>query len=167
MIRLYSALFIRILSRNSDVYLLKVFTLAVAFSASIVVTLFSINEFGYDAHLEDADNVFRVLARNTDKDYTGNRLSASIPKGVVKRISEQFGDSVTVSRIKALNKVTLIDSLDQPFYDQRIYAADSTIDNIFSFDIADGNIENFTESDEVVAMVPVAHLCVILEMALL
>ena len=152
MMRLYSALFIRILSRSSDVYLLKVVTLAVAFSASIVVTLFSIHEFGYDTSHEDADDVFRVLAHNTDKDYAGNRLSASIPKEILKRLSNHFSDSNTISRIKTLNKVTVLNELDQPGYDQKIYAADSTIDKIFSFDIVDGNIGHFTKSNEVVAI---------------
>ncbi len=108
MMCLQSALFVRILSRNRDVYLLKVITLAVAFAASILVTLFSTHEFGYDTNHENADRVFRMLARNTDKDYTGNRLSASIPKAILKRISEQFSDLVTISRVKALNKVTII-----------------------------------------------------------
>src|SRR5687768_7856174 len=104
MMRLYPTLFIRILSRNADVYILKVVTLAVAFAASIVVTLFSTHEFGFDANFEDADHVFRILAHNTDKDYAGNKLSASIPKEVLKRISNQFSDSGTFSRVKALNK---------------------------------------------------------------
>ncbi len=150
--RLYSALFIRILFRSSDVYLLKVVTLGVAFYASIVVTLFSIHEFGYDTSHEDADDVFRVLTHNPDKDYTGNRLSASIPNAVLKCISNQFSDSGTISRIKALNKVTVINDQDQPAYDQKIYAADLTIDKIFSFDIVDGNIVNFAKSNEVVAI---------------
>lgn len=74
MMCLQSALFVRILSRNRDVYLLKVITLAVAFAASILVTLFSTHEFGYDTNHENADRVFRMLARNTDKDYAGNRI---------------------------------------------------------------------------------------------
>jgi hypothetical protein len=152
MMRLYSALFIRIVSRNNDVYVLKVITLAVAFAASIVVTLFSINEFGYDTNHEDADRVFRVLVRNTDRSYAGNRLSASIPKTALKSISREFSDSVTISRVKTLNKVTVLDHLNHPAYDQKIHAADSTIDRIFSFNITDGNIGNFTGSHEVVAI---------------
>jgi putative ABC transport system permease protein len=152
MMRLQSALFGRILSRNGDVYLLKVITLAIAFAASILVTLFSIHEFGYDTHHENADHVFRMLARNTDKDYTANRLSASIPKAVLKGISAQFGDSVIISRVKALNKVTIINHLNQPFYDQKIYAADSMIGSIFSFDIVGGSIGNFTGLHNVAAI---------------
>src|SRR5688572_20282725 len=152
MMRLYSALFIRIISRSNDVYLLKAVTLAVAFSASIVVTLFSIHEFGYDTSHEDADEIFRVLARNSDKNYTGNRLSASIPKETLKRISNHFNDSNAISRIKTLNNVTVLNDLDQPAFDQKIYAVDSTIDKIFSFDIIYGNLDHFAKSNKVVAI---------------
>ncbi|SHG79229.1 ABC-type antimicrobial peptide transport system, permease component [Chryseolinea serpens] len=152
MMRLYSALFIRILSRSSDVYLLKVVTLAVAFSVSIVVMLFSIHQFGYDTGHEDAGIVFRVLAHNTDKDYTGNRLSASIPRAALKRISDRFDDSGTITRVKALKKVTVLVDRNPPAYDQKIYAVDSTINQIFSFDITAGNIDNFAKSTEVVAI---------------
>lgn len=148
MIRLFSALFFRIVSRSTDIYLLKVITLAVAFYACIVVTLFSIHEFGYDTSHKNADNIFRVLAHNTDLNYTGNRLSASIPNGFLYQLTNRG----TATRIKALNKVTVIDGRGQPIYDQKIYAADPTIDKVFSFDISDGSIDNFTRSGEVVAI---------------
>src|SRR4051812_34479551 len=103
--RLYSALFVRIISQSSDVYILKIVTLAIAFSVSIVVTLFSINEFGYDSH-ENGGTVFRLLAHNINENYTANRLSASIPDSVLRTISNQLGHSATLSRIKALKRVT-------------------------------------------------------------
>jgi putative ABC transport system permease protein len=93
-----------------------------------------------------------VLAHNIDKNYTGNRLSASIPQTVLKRLGSQFNDSAIISRVKALSKVTVINSQGQPAYDQKIHAADLTINKIFSFNIADGNINNFTKSNEVVAI---------------
>ncbi|MEJ0032770.1 MAG: FtsX-like permease family protein [Bacteroidota bacterium] len=93
-----------------------------------------------------------MLAHNTDKDYTGNRLSASIPQAVLKRISNQFDASGITSRVKAMKKVTVIVNQDQPFHDQKIYAADVTIDKIFSFNITDGAIDNFTKSNQVVAI---------------
>ena len=151
--RLYSALFVRIFSRSSDVYILKIVTLAIAFSVGIVVTLFSINEFGYDTSHENAGDVFRLLAHNTDKNYTANRLSASIPDSVLRSISKEFRHSSAISRIKALKKVTVIADGNQPAYDQKIHAADSTVDKIFSFNIADGDIVNFKSSKEVVAIV--------------
>ncbi len=51
-----------------------------------------------------------------------------------------------------MKKVTVIVNQDQPFHDQKIYAADVTIDKIFSFNITDGAIDNFTKSNQVVAI---------------
>lgn len=153
MMRLYSALFARILSRNSDVYALKVITLAVAFSASIIVTLFSIHEFGYDTSHEGYNDVYRVLSENTDKNYTGNRLSATIPQTAIKSLGNELRTPATISRVKALKKVTLFNDRHQSFYNQKIYAADSTIDKIFSFEITEGEISKFTGSEKVVAII--------------
>ena len=152
MMRLYSALFARILSRNRDVYFLKVATLAVAFAASIVVILFSIHEFGYDTHHKDADHLFRVLANNTDEDYTGNRLSTTVPQPVLENLRDRFSDSVTLSRVKVLNNVTVIDQSNHSMNGQRLYAADPTIANIFSFDMAAGSLLNFSSSQNPVAI---------------
>lgn len=152
MLRLYSALFVRIISRNSDVYLLKVVTLAVAFSASIVVALFSVHEFGYDTSHQNADHVFRVLSHNTDKNFTGNRLSASILTAVLQNISDQFNGQSITSRVKALKNVTAIVDQSLPFYNQKVYAADSTVQKVLSFHIIEGDIVNFTNSNGVVAI---------------
>ncbi len=146
-----SRLFARTVSRNGDVYFLKLVTLAVAFATSILVMLFSIHEFGYDTHFKDAKRVFRLLGRNTDKDYSGNRLSGSIPPGILQSINKQLRDDVISSRVKALNDVSAIVS-GKTFYNQRIYAADPTIGKIFPFEVADGDINSFIESHGAVAM---------------
>lgn len=148
----FSGLFIRIISRNGDVYFLKIITLAIAFATSLVVILFSMHEFGYDTSHKDADQVYRLLTRNTDKDYPGNRLSALIPNVVLKNISQSLGDRLTVSRVKALNKVTMLDPDGRVFHDQSIYAADPSIHGIFSFDVVEGKIEDFVGSRNVVAI---------------
>ncbi|HTF21639.1 MAG TPA: ABC transporter permease [Chryseolinea sp.] len=151
MTRLHSRLFVRTLSRNGDVYLLKIVTLAVAFATSILVILFSLHEFGYDKHYRDPDRVFRLLSRNTDKDYPGNRLSGLIPPDILQDINKKFRDCVTTSRVKILNDVR-VNASGKSFYNQRIYAADPTIDQIFPFEVIDGNIDNFTRSHGAVAI---------------
>jgi putative ABC transport system permease protein len=151
MMRLHSRLFVRILSRSSDVYVLKVFTLAVAFATSILVILFSIHEYGYDTHYKDPDRLFRLLIRNTDKDYAGNRLSSSISFAVLQSIGSKFSDCAIISRVKPLKDVSLTAS-GKSFYNQRIYAADTTIDKIFSFEAVHGNIESFIKTQGAVAM---------------
>jgi putative ABC transport system permease protein len=151
MTRLHSRLFVRMLSRNGDVYFLKLVTLAVAFATSILVILFSIHEREYDTHYKDPDRVFRLLTRNTNKDYSGNRLSSLISPKIVQNIKKEFGKSVIISRVKALNDVNVVAS-GKSFHGQRIYAADAAIDTIFSLDVSQGNRDSFTTQQSAVAM---------------
>ncbi|HEU5291321.1 MAG TPA: FtsX-like permease family protein [Cyclobacteriaceae bacterium] len=149
----HSRLFTRIISRNREVYILKIVTLAVAFASSVLIILFSLNEFGFDRFHKDASNVFRVLRKNTDEQYSGNRLSAKISQKAFNRIKSYYEDSLIVSRVKIMNKVTVVSPDTKLFYDQKIHAADPEIIDIFSFEIMDGNIRDFRESGEVVAMI--------------
>lgn len=148
---LLSRLFVRILSRNTDVYVLKVVTLTVAFATGILVSLFALHEFGYDTHYKDADALFRILTRNTDKDYTGNRLSAAVDQGALKEVRRKLGNAV-VSRVKTLNGLNVIAS-GKIFSHQRIHAADATIEEVFSLELTSGGLEKFSTKKNTVAII--------------
>lgn len=152
MFGLHSRLFSRIISRNREVYILKIITLAIAFASSALIILFSLNEFGFDRFHQDSSKIFRVLKKNTDEQYSGNRLSIKISPEVFTRLKGEYKDSLVVSRVKIMNKVTVLSGDNKSFNDQKIHATDPEITDIFSFEILDGNIKDFRESTEVVAM---------------
>jgi putative ABC transport system permease protein len=146
---------VRIMSRNREVFILKIVTLAIAFASSLLIILFSLNEFGYDRFHKDAGKIFRILKKNTDEQYSGNRLSVNIPANVVTRMKSEWKDSAVVSRVKIMNNLTVISCDGKPFLDKKIHAADPEIVDIFSFDIKDGNINDFRKADEAIAIVSV------------
>jgi len=140
---LHSRLFARIMGRNREVYLLKVVTLAVAFASSVLIILFSLNEFGYDRFHINAETIFRVLQKNTDERYSGNRLSAKIPQDVYVELRQpHHADSLVVARVKIMNNVTVL-SGDKSTHHQKIHAADAEIKRVFSFTIIHGDAETF------------------------
>ncbi|NOT77303.1 MAG: ABC transporter permease [Cyclobacteriaceae bacterium] len=141
-----SRLFINIILRNREVYLLKIITLAIALASSILIILFSINEFGYDTYHKDSKSVFRVLQRTTDEEYSGNRLSAKIPIDIIHQLADSK-DSLTVSRVKIMKDITII-SRDQAYDGQKIHAVDPSITRIFSFESIDGDIRKFSSPNE-------------------
>ena len=151
MLGLRSRLFARILSRNREVYLLKILTLAIAFASSVLIILFSLNEFDYDKFHRNPNSVFRLLQKNTDEKYSGNRLSAKVPGEIVRHLKSSCADSLSISRIKIMNEVTVLTG-DQSFPEQKIHAADPDITDVFSFEIIDGNAAAFDSSKEVSAM---------------
>ncbi len=137
-----SRLFIRIISKNKEVYLLKIISLAIAFACATLVILFSLNEFGFDRFHHHANSTFRILQRNTSETFSGNRLSSKIPFEIFDELRKR--DSMIVSRVKVMNEISII-AQEQTLHDQRIYMADPAIADIFSFDVIDGSIENFNQ----------------------
>ncbi len=146
-----SRLFVRVMARNRDVYLLNIITLAIAFASSVLITLFSLNEFGYDRFHENPNGVFRVIQKNIEKEHHGNRLSVKIPSTVFRHLNKVYKDSLTVSRVKIMDQVA-VRSGSKFFPDQKVHAADPTIGRIFSFDVIDGNMKGFNNSIGVVAV---------------
>jgi putative ABC transport system permease protein len=136
-------LFLRVISRNGEVYLLKVITLAIAFASSTLVILFSLNEFGYDRFHNDPNSVFRVLERNTSELLYGNRLSNKIPFETYKRLASSSRDSLIVSRVIIMNGITIHG--DDIVLDTKIHSSDTEITHIFLFDVADGSLDDFRE----------------------
>ncbi len=146
-----SRLFVRIISKNREVYLLKIVTLAVAFACTLLIALFSINEFGYDRFHPDAQNIFRVIQRNNKEAYSGNRLSSKIPLLVYQTLISRSTDSIVVARVKIMNAMDVATD-QQLHHDQKIHSIDPSLLSIFSFDIIDGSLNNFQANEPTVLL---------------
>jgi putative ABC transport system permease protein len=135
-------LFKRIMLRNTEAYLLKVAALGIALATSIAITLFSLNEFGYDRFHKNAPHVFRVIKKNLDENYRGNRLSSKIDDEFIEALTIQHKDSLVITRVKIMEDVTMICD-GEIVSNQKLHAVDTIIDYVFSLDIINGNIETF------------------------
>lgn len=141
------------MSRNREAYALKIAALSIAFATSIAIILFSLHEFGYDRFHNNADEVFRVIQKNVDEKYTGNRLSAKIPAGIVDALKDsRYHDSLTISRVKIMHGVSVFFK-HETLLDRTVHAVDQNIHQVFSLHILDGNIKNFHVQDESRAIV--------------
>ena len=145
-----SRLFARIISKNREVYLLKITTLAVALASSLLITSFSFHEFGYDRFHPDAQNVFRVLQRNTHEAYSGNRLSSKIPFSIYQSLSHST-DSLVVARVKIMSAVNLATD-KQLYHDQKIHAIDTSLLSIFAFNVIDGSLQDFKVNEPTILL---------------
>src|SRR5688572_28736149 len=126
MFTIQSKLFLRIVSRGKEVYLLKIVTLAIAFACSTLIVLFALNEFGFDKFHSKAANIFRVLHHNTSEVYDRNRLSNRIPNEVVKQLRIVQSGSTPIARVTVLNEVNLTTN-QKKLQHQKIHVADPEI----------------------------------------
>ena len=141
-----SRLFLRIITKSREVYVLKIITLAVAFACSALVTIFSFSEFAYDRFHQDYNSVFRMLRRNNNESYSGNRLSCRIPLQIYSRLYKENADSVIIARVKILNDLNVhIDG--KLIHQQKLYAADAGLTKILSFHVINGSLQEFQQSE--------------------
>jgi putative ABC transport system permease protein len=138
----HTRLFLRIISKDRELYYLKVITLAIAFGSSALILAFSLSEFGYDRFHVEYQSIFRILQRNNEESYDRNRLSNKIPEHVASSLKSLTNDSIILSRVKLMKDLN-VKALGQTFYNCSIYAADPAITSVFSFDVLHGTIDNF------------------------
>lgn len=144
MSHLQTRLFSRIISKNREVYILKIFTLATAFACTTLITLFSINEFGYDHFHHLPASVVRILARNTSPEFSGNRLSNQVSHSAFTAMRSWSSDSLILSRVKVMDELD-VGTRQHLFHSQKIHSADISITKIFSFEFIDGSVDFFKE----------------------
>ena len=148
---IHTHLFFRIIAKSREVYFLKIVTLAIAFACSTIILLFTFHEFGHDKFHKDHSSIFRVLQKNIDESYSGNRLSSKISHDVYSSLKTISNDSSLTSRVKLMQNVNVLVG-DQSFLDFKFYAADPNITNIFSFEIVDGSLEEFHAKEQTVIL---------------
>jgi putative ABC transport system permease protein len=151
MTTLQGRLFLRIIAKNREAYGLKIVSLAIAFACSILIILFSINEFGYDRFHDDDHSIFRILQRNNKEDYSGNRLSNRIPTDVLTHLKTKAGEGLMVARVKGMEEMS-IGAAGKIFRDQKIHAADPELTDIFSFAIVNGAVSDFKTHKQTVML---------------
>jgi putative ABC transport system permease protein len=145
-------LFRRIMFRNLEVYILKILTLATAFASSAVIILFSLHEFTFDRFHHKHHEVFRVLQKNTDESYHGNRLSMRIPATVTSQFTTgTFKDRFAITRVATLNSVNIIADAGS-FEGKKIHVADPSIHSVFSFELLHGDTADFNSTRGLVVM---------------
>jgi putative ABC transport system permease protein len=135
-------LFLRLIFKNAEIYFLKIITLAVAFAALILVSIFSLNEFGYDRFHKAEENIFRVIEKNNTEDYKRNKYTAKIPSHIHSALMAE--NSLTLSRTKVLNELNIVTDEDS-FYRQKIHVADPEITDILTFNLLNGSLEAFNQ----------------------
>lgn len=149
--RFYFRLFFRVISKNREVYGLKIITLAIAFACTLLILLFSLNEFGYDRFHKEAGSVFRVLQKNSGESVSGNRISNRIPSDIFKSLEYVAVDSMVVSRVKVMNE-TSIHSDVKKVQGQKIHAVDGVITDIFTFEFVSGSAYKFRHEAHTVVL---------------
>lgn len=136
-------LLLRFISKNPEIYFLKVLTLSVAMASLILVSVFSIHEFGYDRFHHNYDRIFRFIEKSETETYGRNKYATQIPEQIYSQLDTN--SKSVIARVKVLNELRVI-TRNSTHHNQQMHVAGPEIIDIFSFNPLHGTLDDFREN---------------------
>ena len=112
--------------------------LAIGIACCLLITLWVMHELSYDRFHANADRIYRV-AEIFREDGKIVEESASIPFPAGPTLREAFPNLKAARFYQTFEKVPLLRHGDNSFYEPRLFFTDSTVFDIFSFELVQGN----------------------------
>ena len=143
MFRHYFVVSLRSFLNNRHLSIINALGLAVGMAFCILSILFTVEEFSYEQHHKNADQIFRVI-RKQGIEGSLNEL-ATTPYLLASTLREEFPEVLTVTRLCipstgfSGSSSLLVKSSDKQFFENRIVFADPQILEVFNFEILHGD----------------------------
>lgn len=138
MVRSFFRLSLRNLFRKNGLFtFINISGLAVALAALLLIAMFIYDEYTFDAYHTKADRIYRIVLDFSEKGNTVSWARTSAPIG--KYLAGAYPEVERVVRLRKNPGMDLISRDEIKFYEERVFFADSTLFNIFDFELESGN----------------------------
>jgi putative ABC transport system permease protein len=137
MLRNYALIALRNLMRNKAYSAINIFGLALGVACCLLLTLYMLDEIGYDKHHKQAENLYRIVTEFTSDNDFGKLGSTSPP--IAMTIKDEIPEVQSAVRVVSTTAQSLIRYEDNLFYETDGYVADSTLFEVFTYDLKQGN----------------------------
>ena len=128
---------IRNVSKHKIFSIINIIGLAVGMTCCILITMFVLDELNFDRYHEKADNIYRVGAQIASADMKG----AFTPPPLAQAMLEDFPEVQYAARLSLWPRNNLVTYQDKSFLEKGIIFADSSIFNVFSLNVTQGDPE--------------------------
>jgi putative ABC transport system permease protein len=136
MLRNYLTIALRNLRRQKGYAFINVFGLAVGLAACSLILLYVRDELSYEAMHTRADRIYRVHLDAALAGQTFNSATTSAPMAAALRA--EYPEVESSTRVWDTGRV-LLSHGDRQFYEERFFWADSTVFEVFSFPLVQGD----------------------------
>jgi len=118
--------------------LLNILGMTLAITSSLFLILYVVDEISFDRYHENADRIYRVQSHITETDDEFTWIIAQIP--FAPQVKEDYPEVENVTRLFNNGRV-LLKYEDNEHNEDRIYIADSTFFEIFTYKPIEGNFD--------------------------
>jgi putative ABC transport system permease protein len=146
MLKNYIKIAFRNLWRNKGYSFINIFGLAVGLASCIIILMYVKHELSYDQHHEHADRIYRVTSHI---DFAGNYLElASGPAPMGPTLLQDYPEVESMVRLRPRGNYTVRQG-DQNISEEGFVFADSSIFNVFTIPLLNGDKSALTEPNTV------------------
>lgn len=138
MVRNYLKIALRNIQRHKVYSLINFFGLSIGVACCLLLALYVQDEFLYDKHHENLENLYRITTHIQGVDGLSNMSSCSPPVALAMTEIQQVETAARLINPPVISH-SLIQYEDNIFYEADGYLADSTIFDIFTFTFLEGN----------------------------
>ncbi|MFC1556165.1 ABC transporter permease [candidate division KSB1 bacterium] len=125
--------------RNKGISFINIIGLVAGITSFILIQLWINDELSYDKYHEKSGQIYRIA---TDSKYEGGEIAtASTPSVIAKTLLNEYPDVQAAARIRRFSP-SLVARREKSFIEARVYAADNSFFDVFTFDLIEGNSEN-------------------------
>jgi len=136
MLRNYIKTAVRGITKNKFHALLNILGLAIGFSAFIFIFMYVSNELAYDKYHQKADRIYRI---ESDFNISGSHDQfAIVPIPMAPALAIEYPEIESFCRFNDVGN-SLFRYGEKEFYEEAFYFVDSTVFDIFSYNLLSGN----------------------------
>jgi putative ABC transport system permease protein len=126
----------RNLSRNTGFSVINIGGLATGLACCLLIYVFIQDELSYDRFHENAGQLYRVIFSTSD-DGTPTNANGSFAVGPFMK--QDFPEVIEYTRLRKTGTQSLVRYGENSFYEDRFFFADSTVFDLFTFPLVNGD----------------------------
>src|SRR5665647_1580589 len=139
MIRNYIKIALRNIKRNSTHSILNISGMAIGMASAILILLLVQDEWSYDRHFENADNLYRVIGDMSTPEGKSS-LNARTLAPLAKALKEEYPEIIRSSRCGVGSMLSF--KIGDEFIEETAVPVDNDFLKIFNIEFVAGDINN-------------------------
>jgi putative ABC transport system permease protein len=135
---------LRTLNRNRFFSIINIIGLSIGIAAFVLIMMFVDNEYSFDKHFRDADQIYRVTL-DMEWEQAQTQFAALAPGPTAFHLVKEYPEIISGCRFDILER-RMLEALDknyqgagERFYEDNIFKVDSNFFNVFDLEIIDGD----------------------------
>ncbi|HET8864068.1 MAG TPA: ABC transporter permease [Gracilimonas sp.] len=139
MLKNYFRIALRNLIRNKSYSVINIIGLSIGIASCLLIFLFIQDELSFDRYHENSDQIYRVYRDFQSEDRSMQTLATS--NLLAPTLQQEIPEIVASVRISKRFPEVMVAYENEKFYEQKFFFTDPSIFNVFSFNLAKGNVE--------------------------